>query len=98
MANTHEMPSDPSLGRCAEEAVRPARIWKFRELGIHRLVWERAEIDGSTKRVGFFNDLAECILDAKAHGFDDSKLERRKVPRDSKGRRATESDVTPIAP
>ncbi|MEO8166520.1 MAG: hypothetical protein ABI619_14105 [Betaproteobacteria bacterium] len=60
------------------------RNWKFSEIAPRIWVWDRANPDGTSTRVGPHASLAECIEEAKRAGFDESKLERRKRPRELK--------------
>ncbi len=65
----------------SDKGTQPSRFWQFIEVGDGNWVWERGNEDGTSTRVGPFNSLQECVVDARDHGFDESKLERRKVPR-----------------
>jgi hypothetical protein len=67
--------NQPEIG-----AERP-RIWRFIEIRGRRLAWERTDSERCSTRVGPFDDLAECVRDAAAHGYDEALLERRKQPR-----------------
>ncbi len=60
------------------------RNWKFIEIAARRWVWERVNPDGTRTRMGPYDSLAECIEGAKEAGFDESRLDRRKQPRDIK--------------
>ncbi len=64
-----------------DERAPPTRFWQFIEVGDGNWVWERGNQDGTSTRVGPFITLQECVVDARDHGFDESKLERRRMPR-----------------
>ena len=59
------------------------RNWKFIEISPRQWVWERANADGTSTRIGPFSSLAACMRDAETEGFDESKLDRRDLPHES---------------
>jgi hypothetical protein len=63
--------------------------WKFIELGSDRWVWDRGNSDGTSTRVGMFRSRAECVEDARRHGYRVmTRVEKREIPRDVKLLRA----------
>jgi len=56
-------------------------FWTFLEVASRKWVWECRHANGTSTRMGPFFALADCIRDAKDKGFDESKRDRRKIPR-----------------
>jgi hypothetical protein len=55
--------------------VRP---WQFMEVSGGSWCWQRSDTDQTSTQMGPFPDLARCILHAEEHGFDETKLERKR--------------------
>jgi len=62
------------------------RSWKIIEIARRQWVWERANADGTSTRMGPFPTIAACTRDAETAGFDESKLDRRRLPREQNER------------
>jgi len=59
--------------------------WRFVEVSAGVWRWERSDSEHTVTSKNTFSDLATCIVDAKANGFEPAKRERRRRPRSQPG-------------
>jgi hypothetical protein len=60
--------------------------WRFVEVSAGTWRWQRGDSEHAVSSKDTFPDLATCILDAEANGFDSARRERRRRPRSQPGR------------
>ena len=63
-----------------------AKPWRFMEVARGAWRWQCGDKEHSVTSKNAFPDLAACIFDAEANGFDSAKHERRTRPRNQPGR------------
>ncbi|MFL6579312.1 MAG: hypothetical protein ACJ8G2_01105 [Burkholderiales bacterium] len=59
--------------------------WRFVEVSRATWRWQHGDSDHMVTSKNTFPDLATCISDAKANGFEPAKRERRRRPRSQPG-------------
>jgi hypothetical protein len=62
-----------------------AKPWRFVEVSDGTWRWQRRDSEHMVISKNTFSDLASCIVDAEANGFEPAKRERRRCPRSQPG-------------